>query len=342
MKKSLTIIALSSIATGIYAQSTAEVFGVVDVGIARLSGTGVEKTGMESGAANISRIGFRGIEDMGEGLKAGYWLEAGLNVNTGASPVAASAGGLEFNRRSTVSLIGNFGEIRLGRDDSATFLTPLLFDPFLTNGVGGTMSFIMQGAPLQYNNVLGYFLPPKLGGFYGEVQYAFGGSASNVADPQAGHYYGARVGYKTSMLDVVFASGKLYGATHATDDSINNLGASYDFGAIKPMLIWATESVNGIKVSAEQLGFTAPIGSGVVRASYGVYSNSSNSALDWKKIALGYGYNLSKRTQLYGTIARVSNSSGIQKAINPQGLGSVGTSLGGSSSGVEVGIRHFF
>jgi hypothetical protein len=80
----------------------------------------------------------------------------------------ATGGGLSFNRRSTVSLMGNWGEVRLGRDDSATFLNTLIFDPFLTNGVGGTGAFTMLGipgipltggAPIQISNAVSYFCP---------------------------------------------------------------------------------------------------------------------------------------------------------------------------------------
>ncbi|MGD9760499.1 MAG: porin, partial [Comamonas sp.] len=111
---------LASLPGAASAQSKVELFGVVDVGVAHLGGSGASKTGLSTGGANISRLGFRGTEDLGGGLKAGFWLEAGLDVDSGAGK--ATGGGLNFNRRSTVSLMGNWGEVRLGRDDSATFL----------------------------------------------------------------------------------------------------------------------------------------------------------------------------------------------------------------------------
>ena len=76
-----------------------------------------------------SRLGFRGTEDLGGGLNASFWLEAGLNNDngTGASTStnnststsqagASGSQGLTFNRRSTVSLASTWGELRLGRD----------------------------------------------------------------------------------------------------------------------------------------------------------------------------------------------------------------------------------
>lgn len=336
------LIALASLAAfgTASAQSTVTVFGVADVGVAHVSGTGGSVTGVSTGGANISRLGFRGTEDMGGGLKASFWLEAGMDVDSGTGKTANA---LSFNRRSTVSLSGGFGELRLGRDDAATFLSTLIFDPFLTNGVGGTMTFVMRtGAPLiQISNAVSYFLPADLGGFYGQLQHAFGEQPSNAANSKQGDYNGLRFGYRAGPVNAAFATGKLKGATSAADITLNNIGVSYDLGVVRPMLLWATEKQGTTKVSALQLGAVAPLGSGQLRAQYSRF-NTNNSAVDWTKLALGYGYDLSKRTAVYGTVARVSNSSGAAKAIGPQGLAAPTTALGSHASGYELGIRHNF
>ena len=339
MKKSLIAWAALAVVGAASAQSSVTLFGVADVGVARLTGDGTSKTGVSTGGANISRWGFRGTEDLGQGLKAGFWLEAGMNLDDGTGK--GTGGGMAFNRRATVSLQGEFGEVRLGRDDSPTFLSTLIFDPFLTNGVGGTMSFIMLGAPIQVSNTVGYFLPGNLGGFYGQVQHAMGEQVAANGNKNLGNYTGGRVGYRNGPVNIALASGKLKGATNNDDVSANNVGASYDFGVVKPMLLWATEKKGSVKITAIQLGLTAPVGPGDFRASFGRY-DTSNSNADWSKFSVGYGYNLSKRTQLYGTFARLSNKSGAQKSIGVQGLTAPGTSLGGNSNGYEVGIRHSF
>lgn len=338
MKKNLIAMAALAAAGCTWAQSSVTLFGVVDVGAARVSGNGVSRTGLSTGGANISRLGFRGTEDLGGGLAASFWLEAGLDVDTG---LGKANGGLDFNRRSTVSLSGGWGEVRLGRDDASTFLNTLIFDPFLTNGVGGTNAFIMLGAPIQVSNAVSYFLPRELGGFYGQVQYAFGEQLSSAANSKQGNYAGGRFGYRGGPVNASLATGKLKGATGADDVKINNLGASYDFGVVKPMLLWASEKRGTTKITAVELGATAPLGAGELRAQISRY-DTANSNADWRKVALGYGYNLSKRTQVYGAVARLKNSAGAQRAIGVQGLAAAGTTLGGSSSGYEVGIRHSF
>lgn len=345
MKPSLLVLAALAAASGAASAQTAPapsssvtLFGTIDVGLARVTGSTLSRTGLSTSGANISRMGFRGTEDLGGGLAAGFWLEAGLDVNTGAGK---SSGAFSFNRRATASLLGSFGEVRIGRDDSATFLNTLIFDPFLTNGVGGTGTFVMNGAPIQISNAVSYFLPPDLGGFYGQAQVAFGGQASNSTTPNLGDYRGLRGGYRQGALHVAAATGKLKGATSNADVTANNLAASYDFGVIKPSLIWASEKTAVSKVTAFQIGANAPIGASELRASIGRYDTSGSNA-DWTKVSLGYGYNLSKRTLIYTSYGHINNKAGAQRAINIQGLGAAGTALGNSSSGYEIGLRHFF
>ena len=349
MKKYILPVALTCLATAASAQSSVTLFGTVDVGVAHLTGTGVSKTGVSTGGANISRIGFRGTEDLGSGLSASFWLEAGMDVDSGSGK---TLGALSFNRRSTVSLAGGYGELRLGRDDAATFLNVLIFDPFLTNGVGGTMAFTMfgipgtgtppGGAPIQISNAISYFLPPNLGGFYGQLQIALGEQQETPTNKKDwGNYQGARFGYQNGPLNAAVGLGRLQGNIDAADLSASNFGLWYDFGVIKPMFLWSRETKNSSNITATQIGFTAPIGAGQLRASYGYY-NSSNSNADWTKASVGYGYNLSRRTQVYGSFGFIDNKAGAQKSIGVQGLSAPGTSLGGTSSGIEAGIRHFF
>src|SRR3954468_21862805 len=112
------------------AQSSVTVFGLLDVSIAHFGADGSgSQTALATDGYQSSRIGFRGVEDLGDGLKAGFWLEAGLapddgegaatnsnNQSSGAGAGVAGRQGITFGRRSTVSLLGNWGEVRLGRD----------------------------------------------------------------------------------------------------------------------------------------------------------------------------------------------------------------------------------
>jgi len=329
------IIALAG--TTALAQSSATLFGTIDIGIAHVKSATSSVTGLSNSGANVSRFGFRGIEDLGGGLGAGYWLEAGVWPDQGTGPFGAP---VSFNRRSTVNLFGKWGEVRLGRDDSATFLNALLFDPFLTNGIGGTNAFMMNGAPTQISNAVSYFAPPDLHGFYAQLQHAFGEQV-NSSPTAAGEFLGARFGYRAGGLHLAGAVGKLQGVTQAGDVEMRNAGASYDFGSVQPMALWATETRNGIQVRALQLGVKVPVGVGEIRASVARYDTSKSDA-DWRKFAVGYGHNLSKRTQLYATVAGIDNSAQSKKVVGSFGLPALGNSPGGRSNGYEAGVRHFF
>src|SRR4051794_33733719 len=195
-EKSLVALAALAVVGVASAQSSVTLFGVVDAAVSGYSnkadnrftgvGTTVNQTPMTNSGYNSSRLGFRGTEDLGSGLAASFWLEAGLNNNDGSGN--AEGGGLMFNRRSTVSLSGPFGEIRAGRDYPPTYWNDTVFDPFGTNGVGSSLIDTASSATgdrnyVRASNSIGYFLPPNLGGFYGQFMYAFNGRSTY--DPAA-------------------------------------------------------------------------------------------------------------------------------------------------------------
>ena len=126
MKKSLIALAVLAASGAAMAQSSVTLFGVVDATYAYGSGSTSNKSQLTTSGYNGSRLGFRGVEDLGGGMSASFWLEAGVNIDNGSGAATSTnnqgasgstgGGGLTFNRRSTVSLNGGFGEVRLGRD----------------------------------------------------------------------------------------------------------------------------------------------------------------------------------------------------------------------------------
>lgn len=362
MKKSLlALAALTAFAGAASAQSSVTLFGIVDAAYARLSAGGKSASGITNSGINSSRLGFRGVEDMGGGLRAGFWIEGQLTNDDG------NAAGQTWQRRSTVSLIGGFGEIRIGRDYTPTFWNTTVYDPFGTVGVGQAMTPGMLAAiygagtagtgaalpnntnAVRSNNTIGYFLPGGLGGFNGQVQIGFGENLSNSATKNVNDYFGFRVGYAAGPVAVNYAYGKTDGASGASSVKYSNLGASFDAGVVRPMFVWAQEKQGtGTKITGVELGLVAPLGANELRAAYSRYNTTGGtnlaalSANDWNKIALGYVQNLSKRTGLYATYARVSNKGNQNRAVANNGL-SVGTAAaGGSANGYELGIRHIF
>ena len=339
------------------AQSSVTLFGIFDVNVAQVRGAGNgSQTLLGNDGLASSRLGFRGTEDLGGGLNAGFWLEAAFNADNGTGGATntnnqpsggalsgmAGGQGLTFGRRATVSLSGAWGELRLGRDYVPGFWNLSVFSPFGTNGVGssGFLFYPVQGAArvthVRASNAIGYFLP-KMGGLYGQAMVALGENASNAgATKDDGDVAGLRLGYAAGPLDV--AVGTTRTKINALGDlRQTNLGASYDFGVAKPMLLWNENKVGTTRARTWLLGATVPVGAGVIRAAYTRVS-ADGVANDANQLALGYVHNLSKRTALYANWSRVNND-GTGTAFN---VGRGVTTPGGAASGYELGIRHSF
>jgi predicted porin len=377
MKKSLLALAVASAFSGAaFAQSSVTLFGIVDLSLQSVSGSdnGGRVTRMADSGLNSTRLGFRGVEDLGGGLQAGFWLEAGnFSFDDGSqrsntslnNQTSIAERGLHFQRRSTVSLMGGFGEVRLGRDYVPDFWNITVFDPFGTNGIGSNLATGTTTAGIgtyvtnvRASNSVGYFLPSNIGGVYGQVMYAFGENntkllgADNPNDKD-GNYFGGRIGYRGGPVNVAAGYGKTKFLQTATAGDVTrmNVGAELTFGMFAPTFLY-----NQVKADLAgyepkrtdiELGLKVTVGAGLIRAAVSRYDvkadNPATAAAneaenDGKHYAVGYVHNLSKRTALYGTVARADNSgtaTGFNVGVAP-GAG------GGSSTGFEVGMSHSF
>ncbi len=368
MKKSLIALAVMAAAGAASAQSSVTLFGIVDVNMASYSVSGGQHVNVLTNSGyNSARLGFRGTEDLGGGLAASFWLEGSLNPDNG------NASGLTFQRRSTVSLSGGWGELRLGRDYVPTFWNRTVFDPFGTNGVGTNVGFKAQtsstaagGVPfglvagtavgandvtaVRSDNLVQYFLPPNLGGFYGQISYAFG----EVPGSDNKDYFGGRLGYASGPFNVAIAYGRTDGTSPpaVTTPKITawNIGGQWDFGVAKLLGEYDDDKYDVSTVSPTLkswlIGGLIPVGAGEIRLSYSAAKLSSTGANSPKadQWAIGYDHNLSKRTALYVTYAHITNKDGAALPIQaslPQ-AGVIPGIAGNSSSGFDLGIRHSF
>lgn len=357
----LAVAALSSVTGLAHAQATVEIFGIADIGILSTSASGSGSLTSLNGDGNTSsRLGFRGTEDLGGGLKATFHLEGAVNYDNGSAGTTnlnnkdANVGGsgFTFGRRSTIGVASRtMGEVRLGRDYVPSFSNLTTSGhPFGTNGVGNAGQMYYQvnagGTSVRTNvrasNSISYFTPSGLGGFTGHVMYAMGEQASNAVAGKLsikddGNYLGARIAYTSGPLYVSFASGK---TNYATGDyTQTNLAANYQFGPAKLMYLWGENKVGVTKTTANMVGTRWTVGSGEVRFAYTALTADgvANDADQW---AVGYVHNLSKRTALYANISQVDNK-GTGKQFTVGGGNNV-TDAGGSSSGAEFGVRHSF
>ena len=365
MKKTLIALAVLAAAGTASAQSSVTLFGVVDVALVRSKGTVSSKTQLTNNGIGANQIGFRGVEDLGGGMYAGFWLEAwhnpdngtGLATNlnnqtTGTSAATAGTQGLTFNRRSTLSVGGRWGELRLGRDYTPSYWNIANFDPWGNLGVAKSLTTEAAGAVtgptgVRASNSISYlyggqaFNATSRGGndgFGGAIMYYMGENNNNVANSKDGNGYSGRVSYQAGPWNVAIASGKT--KYLAGDIRQTNLGGMYDFGVVRVIgQVVRDKNGNGnVKGKGYLLGASAPIGTvGQLRASVSQYETNLAGNPRARKYGLGYVHNLSKRTALFATVAQVRNSGGSAFSLYQ----SV-TAPNGKSSAYEMGVRHNF
>ncbi|MBB3179096.1 porin [Variovorax sp. Sphag1AA] len=332
--------------------SSVTLFGIADVTYGYGSGSIASKSQLYSGGNTASRLGFRGVEDLGGGMAAGFWLEAGLNIDDGSTGTTntnnqsnGSVGGFNFNRRATVSLMDFWGEVRAGRDFTAHYRNRTDVDPFSNNGVGTSQPQAGSiGGPTstRASNIVAYYLPPNLGGFFGEVEYYYGenGSPSPIEDD--GNGYSGRVGYANGPFAIALAAGRTKFARTTTNGDIDsaNLGVSWDFKVVKVMGGYYRDKVDKVGEltgTGYLVGAIVPIGFDQIKVSWSTYGTDAVSDPTARKWAFGYVYNFSKRTAVYATYARVNNSGGSTAAVN----GSI-TDANRNSSGYDLGMKLSF
>lgn len=342
MKRSLLAMAAMMAVAGVAsAQSSVNIGGIIDLAARSVKNPGGEvKTLSPEGSAS-NRLIVRAVEDMGGGLRASFWLEAAIAPDTGGGSAnvapGATAGGLTWTRRSTVSLAGGWGEIRLGRDYTPTFWTHTLFDPFSTVGVAAQNNIItipggLATTLVRADNNIGYFLPGGLGGIYGQFNVAAGeGRTGNK-------YMGGRLGYAAGPINIAFA----YGITDKTGPMVDdvtayNIGASYNLGFMTLLGQYHSYEYNGAELKNVTIAGTIPLGASMVKFTYGKTSDFRKAT----QIGVGYMYNLSKRTALYTQYSQVDNEAGSSFTASGSGR-APGSATGFKSTGYEFGMRHSF
>ena len=358
MKKSSLPCAAMLATTGAFAQSSVTVSGVVDTSIGSFS-TGVASTvKMVQGGLIPSQLGFRGTGDLGGGLSAKFILETGINTDSGLgiasnsnnqSTGASTSDAMTFNRRAVVSLLGSWGEVRLGRDYTPANYGLVKFDPFFANGVAQSSNLNLQGAGftgVRASNSIAYLynddgFSQYNDGLYGKVMAWVGENSSTAANRDDGSGFGFRVGYRQGPLNVSFATQKSKVLAFG-DMRMTNIGASYDIGFAELVAQYdvANSGLPGTRHGNLLVGAKIKAGNGYIPVS--MNSLRVNDAAGRKAIMLGIGYvyTLSKRTSLYTSFAYLDNRNAASAfGINPGGLGGV---AGRDGRAVELGVKHSF
>ncbi|MES2263963.1 MAG: porin [Pseudomonadota bacterium] len=329
MNKHIALALLALSATAVHAQSQIKIYGVADVGlVVEHGGPAGNVTGIGSGVASGSRLGFKGTEDLGGGLAANFVLESGISYDTGAS----GQGGLTFGRQSNVGLSGKFGALTAGRQYSPYYKTLRdTADPFADGLAGTAMNIFTPNTRI--DNAVEY-VSPTFADVTADVSYGFGEVAGDSAKKRT---MSAAVSYAPGQLKLVLAHNRREDAT-ATDRARNTLlAARYKFGMITGHVAHAVNRGLGTNDSRDTLlGLCVESGPHRVATSAVLHNDRTGANKDAHQYAVAYLYGLSKRSDLYTAYGHMDNRNGATFKIGNA------TEAGSGNAAFNLGMRHIF
>jgi predicted porin len=364
--RTLALAALAACGTAAFAQSSVTLYGTVDQYINTMkSSSGASATALEDGAFLRTRLGMRGVEDLGNGLQAKFNLEMGINGDTGATA------GNGFDRQSWVGLASpTWGEIRIGRQNTAIFYRGDYID-FTSRTLGSVVNDF--GVPSRFDNDIAY-LSPRIAGFMFEGHYAL----AETGAPSKQAIYQAAVDWTSGPYRLGYAGLYARAPSNALYDKpvrYDNLYANYDYGRGKVYAVFirsnnstgsASTSANGATILGNVGGLVAGTDPNVNRyfhiwqlsadyratsqlrlgALYGRISDQSGGGANASGVGLAAYYDLSKRTTLYAVAQRLANDNAAGfRFAGSAGLKtnfSGGDVNGQSMRALSLGILHRF
>jgi predicted porin len=323
-----------------HAADGVKISGFVDINLEHLSTPKNSVNRISSGGLNASRIVFSGDEDLGGGSKAFFTHEMQFSADTGVGPTP---------RQSFVGLTGPWGTISMGRQNTPSYWIAGYADPSWSADYSLVSNMQFFYAPYRENNSLAYNTP-RVGGFMGRFMV----TAGQEDGSSNGRYVSTAVEYREGPLFAGVVSDLKYNknvfGSNILSSRDNYFALAYRFGPVEPTFIYHT--YNGYYAYPPYVGFNASgwdAQAGVrwqitdrhrIFASFVVKKDDKNVAMsDAKGMLLGYGYNLSKRTDLYANYGRINVKNNTTVAY-PMTFNSSGSPA--PNSGIQLGIRHAF
>ena len=346
------------------------IYGTLDVGVEHVTnvGTGGALTRMPSNTGTVpSKLGFRGREDLGDGLAAVFTLEMGILPDQGAF----GQGGRAFGRQAFVGLSGPWGTVALGRQYTMLFWSMEEAD-ILGPNLYGSSSLDAALPNARTDNTISY--KGGFGGFTVGATYSFGRDTvdagpspagtncpgEDASDSKACKAWSALVKYDTSRwgaaLAIDRANGRhvgpapdaVFGALNSSDKSDTRVSANgwlkiddVKFGA---GLVRRTNDGDALKRRSDLwfAGVSYPVtprlaaeGEWLTLRYRGVSEHDSSL------LAARLVYSFSKRTAVYAQVAGIDNESLAAVSVSSGAAGS-GPAAGRSQRAVNVGVRHSF
>jgi predicted porin len=329
--------------------SSVTVYGVADVfvefGKAGTAAAPVKNTRVQSGGANGSRLGFRGSEDLGSGLKANFVIEHGLLLDSGTAASSAF-----WNRQAHVGLSGGWGSLSAGRQYSPLIVHQDSFDPSLsTTGYGSPYnSGVMRTISRVNNSVL--YNAPKLGPVSTALMVGFGETGGGT---RAGSTVAASARYNDGPFGAGVGWGKQFKLDAAREDkSIWNVAGKVTLGSFTLMAaVQGTRNDSQALATADDrseflVGGTYTAGPVEVRATLGQGKVKDVADTTARHASVGALYHLSKRSALWAAVQAIDNPDNL--AYRTSGFtfdaieGGLPAGAGVTARALALGFRHRF
>lgn len=326
MKKTVLVLAtLGTLAGAASAQSSLTIYGKIDVGVGKPPGTR-DKQVFDAGGTNTSRIGFRGVEDLGGGYAALFSLEHRFRPDTGMDTTISPAlpGGRFWQGHSTVGLRTPFGTVNLGRQYTPSFsYVQNQIDPWASETVAALRGIGMLAAPgiaaSRFADSVRYDFSARGINFGAAIA-----EANNADAPGPDRPWSVAANYSSGPIFV--AAG--YEDPAGEIDKLWNIGARYRIGPAQLVAGYSRGRTEAdVKTVGWLVGATVTAGPGDIKVGYGQTTvdpaGAAPSDKTARKVGVGYHYSLSKRTKLYADVAH------DREAIT-------------SKTGYDLGIQHNF
>ncbi len=372
MQKKIIALAVAALASSAaFAQSNVTVYGIADAYLASSKTDQAARTNLvQSGGLAGSRLGFKGVEDLGNGLKALFVMETAINLDAGAG----AAGLLGSTRQSMVGLTGGFGTAVAGRLQTAAYdwavkydvLAGTAFSPLqnvtgtstlVSNGAGvagKAPSFLIGGTAIatRSDNAIAYISPTfsglTLAYNHGEVTEQATAPLTVGGNNVHADLFGADYAMGPVAVGGVYARVKNDATLTKTGDW--SLGATYDLKVAKLGATYQRSKVdvNGNAANADSawsMGVVVPVSAaGNMIASYAKNSIKSTAADDdTKSWTLAYTHSLSKRTTAYAGYNSISRNNGVNVTVTGYQNGPAANLVSGADTGTfVVGMNHKF
>jgi predicted porin len=362
MQKKLIALAVASAAAAfasapVMAQSNVSVYGVIDQAITTQSqASGGSVSSLLGSGYTTERLGFKGSEDLGNGLKANFMLETGFNSANGYQDAQF------WQRTSTVGLSGaNWGSVNFGRQYTPVFSVQATNDLFRVAGVGSIYSLTNTGVTRSSNSIR--YDSPDMSGFSLAAMYSMGDTGTGhvstggpLTAPLVGTFpknlgrnAGFNVKYANGPLLLMAGYNKLYETALDVNNQWNSqkttaVTGSYDFKVVAIQAGWQENKIddNQADMTVWNVGGVVPVfGADSVKLQYSDRHDKLNSSDDSKLTAIGYVHPMSKRTTLYATYAKMKNDNNAKQGLI---FGTPGLDItpGYSPDGFQLGLSHNF